>query len=95
MLVLCWVSTLASFNESLSYSCFVCLLGSVTLTRLDCFPIFSGRLEVVPRLDRAVLSIVDSILGGCACGTDSGRVAFCVFSLVIFLSSVLLFDEIY
>ena len=79
---------LASFHESLSYNVRVCLPGSAESTLLECFPTFSGKNLVVPRLDCAALSVVDFILGSCVCESVLGRVASCAFSLAIFLSSL-------
>jgi hypothetical protein len=55
-------------------------------TLLECFLTFSGRHLVVPRLDRAALSIINFIPGRYVCSRASGQVAFYAFSLVIFLS---------
>src|ERR1700712_770590 len=86
MPVLSWASTLASFHGSSSYSRLVCLPGNAISTLLECFPTFSGRHLVVPRLDRAALSIVDFIPGRCVCSRAPGPVAFCAFALAIFFS---------
>jgi hypothetical protein len=48
-------------------------------TLLEYFPTFSGRYLVVPRLDRAVLSVINFILGRYVCGRASGQVAFVLF----------------
>jgi hypothetical protein len=59
----------------------VCLPGSAASTLLECIPTFSGKPLVVPRLDRAALSVVDFIPGRCICGRAPDRVASCAFSV--------------
>jgi hypothetical protein len=82
-----WANTPASFRVSLSYSCRVCLPGSAMSTFLECFPTFSGSDLTASCLARAILRVVDRILGSCICGIAPCRVAAFAFSLANFKSS--------
>ncbi len=88
MPVLSWASTLASFHDSRSQSCRVCLPGNAVSILLEYFPTFSGNPLVVPCLARAMLRVVDRILGSCVCGVVPCLVAAFAFSLASFMSSV-------
>ena len=56
-------------------------------TFLDSFPTFSGKLPVVPRLARAMLSVVDRALGSGVCGSVPCRVVSLAFSFARVYSS--------
>ncbi|CEL10669.1 hypothetical protein ASPCAL15098 [Aspergillus calidoustus] len=70
-----WASTLASFPDSRSYSCRVCLPGRAASTLFTCLPTFSGKPLLVSCWDRAMLRVVDFILGSCVYGMGSSWVA--------------------
>jgi hypothetical protein len=71
-----WASTLASFHDNQSYSCRVCLPGRAASTLFTCLPTFSGRPPLlVSCWDRAMLRVVDFILGSCMYGIGSSWVA--------------------
>lgn len=74
-------STLASFHDNQSYSCRVCLPGRAASTLLTCLPTFSGKPLQALRWDRAILRVVDFILGSCAYGVASSWVAALACSL--------------
>ena len=46
----------------------MCLPGSAVSTFLECFPTFSGKPSLVSSLERAILRVVDFILGSYVCG---------------------------
>lgn len=70
-----WASTLASFHDNRSYNCRVCLSGRAASTLFTCLPTFSGRPLLASCWDRAMLRVVDFILGSCMYGTGSSWVA--------------------
>jgi hypothetical protein len=79
--VLNWVSTLASFRVSWSYSFRVCLPGSAVSTLLENFLTFFGKLLVVSRSARATLSVADRALGSCIYNSLLCRIASLAFYL--------------
>ena len=91
MPVLSWASTLASFRDNRSYSRRVCFPGSAVSILLEYFPTFSGSLLPVPCF-RAMLKVVDRILGRCVCIVAFDLVEFFAFSLASFASSHSSFD---
>jgi hypothetical protein len=76
-----WANMPASFRVSLSYSSRVCLPGNAASILLECFPTFSGSTVVASRFARAILRVVDRILGSCICGIKG--VVVCYYSNVI------------
>ena len=92
--VLSWVSTLASFRDNWLYSRRVCFPGSAVLILLEYFLIFSGSLLPVSCF-RAMLKVVDRILGSCVCIVAFDLVEFFAFSLASFVSLHSLFDGSY
>ena len=63
----------------------MCLPGSAISILLEYFPTFSGNPLVY--LARAILRVVDRILGSCVCGVEPCLVAAFAFSLASFMSS--------
>jgi hypothetical protein len=63
------------------------LPGNAVSTFLENFPILSGKLLVVPRVMRAMLSVVDLTLGIGVWGSSPCRVASLAFSLARVQSS--------
>jgi hypothetical protein len=70
MPVLSCASILASFHDKPSYSCRVCLPGNAVLTFFENFPTLSGRCVLISWLNRAMLRVVDRILGNFLAGIE-------------------------
>jgi hypothetical protein len=71
----------------------VCLPGNAVSTLLEYFPMFSGNPLMVLFLARAILRVVDRILGSCICGVVPCLVAAFAFSLASFMSSFSLLNR--